>query len=164
MNEKPKETDQHEDRHVFQQAPPQPGNPNCDDCYGNGWNLHDGTVERCRPCDVYTTDDDAVTAATASIRNMYTRLQQDEELVNGHGYEPFILHNLAKPTDACPDCESTLMAIEAGYDRYGSLSLEDRVLWIEDAGFSDDGNGPEYLLCTDCDRAYAIPKDDVDYR
>jgi uncharacterized protein YbaR (Trm112 family) len=158
------ETDHHQKRYVFQRAPPQPGNPDCDDCYGNGWSLHQGTVKRCNPCDVYTTDKHAANAAAASIQDMYTQLRPDEELVIGHGHEPFVLHPLPDATDACPECDSGLTAIEAGYDRYGTLSLEDRVLWIEDAGFSDDGNGPHYLHCHDCNRAYAIPKGGVDYR
>jgi len=143
--------------YAFRQAPPQPGKEECPDCYGLGWTLTDATVEACTPCDVYEDNSQAARAATAAIDSMYQRLGPGEELARGYGYETFVLHPLPEATDSCPDCDSEFTAIEAGYDRYGSVTLENKVLCIEDEGFSDDGNGPSYLYCGRCERAYALP-------
>jgi hypothetical protein len=94
---------------------------------------------------------------------MYARLSPGGELAAGHGYEPFVLHPLPEATDACPGCGGDLTSVEAGYDRYGMVSLEDRVLWIENEGFSDEGSGPHYLYCNGCAQAYALPEC-IDYR
>jgi len=133
-------------------------------CYGLGWTLAHAAVTRCAPCDVYANNNEAAHAALETLAQMYTRLGPGEELVRGHGYEPFVLHPLPELTDACPGCDGALVSIEAGYDRYGSVTLEDKVLWVEDGGFSDDGGGPHYLYCTECARAYAVPDGALDYR
>jgi uncharacterized protein YbaR (Trm112 family) len=149
--------------YTFRQAPGQPGNEDCDDCYGLGWTLISGAVKKCNPCDVYADDAAAAEDAAKRVAKMYARIGPDEQLVRGYGYEPFVLHRLRQATDVCPRCDSELTAIEAGYDRYGTVSLEGKVLVIEDAGFSDDGNGPGYLYCGQCNQAYALP-DDVEHR
>lgn len=149
-------------QYAFAQPPPQPASTACDDCHGLGWGVGQASIARCQPCAVYPDDATATRAAAQAIGSMFRRLGPGEELVRGHGYEPFIVHPLTA-RETCPDCANELTSIEAGYDRYGSVTLEDKVLWIEPEAFSDDGGGPHYLYCRPCQRAYALP-DAIDFR
>lgn len=145
--------------HAFRQPPPQPGNPACDDCYGLGWSITEGTITRCTPCSTYEHDQAAAHAASEALASMFQRLRPGEQLVRGHGYQPFVLEPLSGPRATCPGCADALVSIEAGYDRYGTVTLDDHALVIKDEGFSDDGHGPHYLWCVECQRAYAPPDD-----
>ena len=142
--------------------PARPGNTNCDSCYGLGWTLDKTMVSRCAPCDVYRNDAVAADAAAQTMQQLFLRLGPGEQLVSGHGYEPFVLQPLPEFSDTC-ECGTELLAVEAGYDRYGEVSLEDQVLMIEQNDFSKEGSGPHYLYCSGCERAYALPEE-VDFR
>lgn len=129
----------------FRIPPMQPGTDDRDECFGLGWKLNRGSVRRCSPCDVSEDDPAAGSAAVKTIAGMYQELDQGQELVLGYGYEPLLLHPLPRVTNECPDCGENLLAVEAGSDRYGSVSIDGKVLRIETEGFSRDGNGPDYL-------------------
>jgi hypothetical protein len=147
----------------FHKPPTQPGSTECDACLGLGWTLTKGTINRCAPCDVYENDALAADTAATVLKEMYTQLGPGEQLISGHGFEPFVLHTLQELAESCSDCGGEFFSVEAGYDRYGTVSLEGQVLMIEDEGFSDDGCGPLYLFCRDCHRTYELPADSVDY-
>lgn len=150
--------------YAFYQPPAQGGNDGCTACYGLGWRLAHEHIERCAPCDVYPDNHTAARAAAETLANMYALLHPGEHLARGYGFRPFVLHPLADPTDVCPDCGAGLTSVEAGYDRYGTVTLEERILRIDDERFSDEGNGPHYLWCGDCDRAYLAPGEMLDDR
>jgi hypothetical protein len=113
---------------------------------------------------VYENDASAAAAAIEALADMYARLRPGQQLITGHGFDPFILHPLAQIADSCPDCGGEFFSVEAGYDRYGKVTLEDHVLMVEDDDFSEDGCGPLYLFCTECERTYAPPDGSIDYR
>jgi hypothetical protein len=101
-------------------------------------------------------DETAATSAATTLAAMYACEEPGDRLM---------LCVLTEASANCPECTSELTSIEAGYDRYGHLSLEeDKVLCIEGAGFSDDGDGPHYLHCNERDRAFELPEMELDYR
>jgi hypothetical protein len=95
---------------------------------------------------------------------MFVKLNPSEQLITGHGYEPFVLQPLAEPAETCPECGGDFFSVEAGYDRYGWATLENKVLVIEDDNFSEEGGGPLYLYCSGCKKSYAPPDDTTEHR